>query len=69
MAQSQTSIPRITFLLTKEEMKFAKQLAKREKRDGGSSVNLWCREVVRQYLHEFRVMPQAWGVKPPRRKG
>jgi hypothetical protein len=48
------------FILTREEVRLAKQLAKRESRDGGDSVHLWSREVVRQYLHEYRVMPEAW---------
>jgi hypothetical protein len=52
---------RVTFQLSDEEMQLAKKMAKREKRYGASSVNLWCRDVVRQYLHEFRVMPEAWG--------
>ena len=51
----------VTFQLTEEEMKLARRLSKREKRDDGDSVDLWAREVVRQYLHEFKVMPKAWG--------
>jgi len=68
MIQRKISSKRVAFQLSSEDMKLAKQLAKREKRDGGCSVNLWSREVLRQYLHEFRVMPQAWGVTPSRRK-
>jgi len=52
---------RIVFILTDEEVRLAKQLAKRERRDGGNSIHRWSREIVRQYLHEYRVMPQAWG--------
>jgi hypothetical protein len=50
----------VTFQLTEEEMNLAGRLSKREKRDGAGSINLWAREVVRQYLHEFKVMPEAW---------
>jgi hypothetical protein len=51
---------RVIFSLSEEEMKLARQLAKRENREGANTVNCWAREVVRQYLHEYRVMPQAW---------
>jgi hypothetical protein len=40
-------------------MRLAKQLVKREGRHGGVFVHLWCRDVVRQYLHEYRVMPEV----------
>jgi len=58
----------VAFRLTEKEIKLARQLSKRERRDGGSSVNLWAREVLRQYLHEYRVMPQAWGNGAVQRK-
>jgi hypothetical protein len=56
---------RIVFLLTKEEVRLARKLARRESRDGGSSIHLWAREVVRQYLHEYQVMPEAWDEPSP----
>jgi len=67
MAKEQDSNP-ITFILIDEEMRLAKRLVTLERRDDGGSVDLWCREVIRQYLHEFRVMPQAWGASPSERK-
>ena len=48
----------VAFGLNAEEMKLARQLAKREKRDGHPSVHLWCREIVRQYLHDYRVLAE-----------
>ena len=61
MARIKVLSATVTFRLTEEEMKLARKLAKREKRDDATSANLWCREVVRQYLHEYKVMPEAWG--------
>jgi hypothetical protein len=60
---------RLVFIrLAQEEWQLAKKLARREQRTKKSTVNLWAREVVRQYLHEFKVMPQAWGAASSRRK-
>ena len=46
------------FRLDEEEIRLARQLAKLEKREGHPSIHLWCREVVRQYLHEYRVLAE-----------
>lgn len=50
----------VTFKLTRDELRLARRLAKREKRTASGSVDYWARAVVRQYLHEFNVMPSAW---------
>jgi hypothetical protein len=51
----------VTFELTSDEIQLARRVAKREKRDVSPSIDLWAREVVRQYLHEYKVMPGAEG--------
>jgi len=52
---------RIIFTLTGAQMKLIDQLVNLEKRKTDNLPDLWCKDVVCQYLHEFRVMPQAWG--------
>jgi len=51
----------VKFQLNREQTKLAQQLVKRERRDNCTTVDEWAKDVVLQYLHEFKVMPEAWG--------
>lgn len=50
----------VSFRIAGDEAKMIRELMRIEDRDGATSPHLWTRELLRQYLHEYRVDPSCW---------